>query len=124
LRASAPITVRFVIREETNMPTEKQAAPVTTEDILEDLRAVVRDADALLRATEGQAGEKIADIRAHAEESLGSARQRLSETGARFEAHARSAARSTDTYVRENPWTAVAIAVGIGFVLGNMGRRR
>ena len=108
------------------MPAEKlnSTAQVTTEDILEDLRAVVRDADALLRATEGQAGERIADIRARAEESLGSARQRLSDAGARIEEHARSAARSTDTYVRENPWTAVAVAVGIGYVLGNMGRRR
>jgi len=108
------------------MPAEKQtrAAQVTTEDILEDLRAVVRDADALLRATEGQAGDKIADLRARAEESLGSARQRLSDAGARLEERARSAARSTDTYVHENPWTAVAIAAGIGYVLGNIGRRR
>jgi len=108
------------------MPAEKQdtTAQVTTEDILEDLRAVVRDAEALLRATEGQAGERIAELRARAEESLGNARERLRGAGARLEEHARSAAHSTDTYVRENPWTAVAIAAGIGYVLGNLGRRR
>ena len=36
---------------------DDDAAPVTTEDLLEDLRTIVRDAEALLRATEGQAGE-------------------------------------------------------------------
>lgn len=109
------------------MPTGKRddaAEPVTTDDLLEDLRAVVRDAEALLRATEGQAGEKIAEIRARAEESLGSAHERLQDAGDRIEAHARSAARSADTYVRENPWTAVAIAAGIGFLLASLGRRR
>ncbi len=96
----------------------------TADDIIEDLRAVVRDAEALLRATEGHAGEKIAEIRARAEESLGSARERLRDVGEGIEERARSAARSTDGYVRENPWTAVAIAVGVGFLLGQIGRRR
>ena len=96
----------------------------TVDDIVEDLRAVVRDAEALLHATEDHAGEKIAEIRARAKESMDSARERLRDVGAGVEARARSAARSTDDYVRENPWTAVAIAVGVGFLLGNIGRRR
>jgi ElaB/YqjD/DUF883 family membrane-anchored ribosome-binding protein len=33
-------------------------------------------------------------------------------------------ASSADDYVRENPWTAVAVAVGIGFLLGAINRRR
>ncbi len=96
----------------------------TAEDILEDLRAVVRDAEALLRATEGHAGERMEEIRARAEETLGNARERLRNVGEGIEERARTAARSTDTYVRENPWTAVAIAVGVGYLLGLVGRRR
>jgi ElaB/YqjD/DUF883 family membrane-anchored ribosome-binding protein len=103
---------------------EDAAEPVTAETIIEDLRAVVRDTEALLRATEGQAGEKIAGIRARVEESLGGAKERLHQAGAGVESQARSAARSTDTYVRENPWAAVAIAAGIGYLLGSIGRRR
>ncbi|HKW13786.1 MAG TPA: hypothetical protein VJS69_04800 [Candidatus Krumholzibacteria bacterium] len=26
--------------------------------------------------------------------------------------------------MRENPWTAVLIAAGLGYVIGNLGRRR
>jgi ElaB/YqjD/DUF883 family membrane-anchored ribosome-binding protein len=93
------------------------------DDFLDHLRAVVRDAEELLQATEGQASERIAEIRARAEETLGSAKERLREAGEGVEARARTAARTTDTYVRENPWMAVAIAAGIGFLLG-LGRRR
>ena len=103
---------------------EDTAHQVTTETLFEDLRAVVRDAEALLQATEGQAGEKIAEIRARAEESLRGAHQRLQEAGAGIEARARAAANSADTYVHKNPWAAVAIAAGIGYLLGSFGRRR
>ena len=103
---------------------EETAERVSIDDLVEDLRTVVRDAEALLRATEGQAGEKIAEIRARAEQSLESARERLGDAGSRLKEHGSSAARSTDSYVRENPWTAVAIAAGIGFLLGSFGRRR
>jgi ElaB/YqjD/DUF883 family membrane-anchored ribosome-binding protein len=109
------------------MPKAKPDAakePVTTEDLLEDLKAVMRDGEALLRATEGQVGEKIAEARARAEESLGNARERLQEAGADLRTRARSVASSADGYVKENPWTAVAVAVGIGFVLGSLNRRR
>jgi ElaB/YqjD/DUF883 family membrane-anchored ribosome-binding protein len=98
--------------------------PVTVGRLIEDLRTVVRDAEALLRATEGQAGENLADIRARAEESLNHARERLRDAGAGVETSAREAAQSAGRHVREHPWTAVAVAAGIGFLLGQLGRRR
>lgn len=100
------------------------AEPVSLEDLFEDLKAVVRDAEELLKATEGQAGEKMAEIRARAEQSLGNARERLRAAGTDAGARASTAARATDAYVRENPWAAVAVAAGLGFLLGSVGRRR
>jgi ElaB/YqjD/DUF883 family membrane-anchored ribosome-binding protein len=104
-------------------PNGDDAHETTTSDIIDDLRAIARDAEALLRATEGEAGERIAKIRARAEESLAGAKERLRDIGANAE-KVRSAAHSTDKYVRDNPWAAVAIAVGIGFLIGSVGRRR
>jgi ElaB/YqjD/DUF883 family membrane-anchored ribosome-binding protein len=98
--------------------------PVTAQDLLENLKSVMRDGEALLRATEGQTGEKIAEARARAEESLGNARERVYEATANLQERARSAAHSADDYVKENPWTAIAVAAGIGFVIGSLNRRR
>lgn len=53
-------------------------AEVTTDQLLSDLKTVMNDAEALLRATSTQTGEKIQEVRARAEESLRQARQRLS----------------------------------------------
>lgn len=101
----------------------KAAAHVTAEDVLEDLRAVVRDAEALLHATEGHVGERVDEVRTRVEETLSGARERLKEAGEGGAARAKAAAQSADTYVRENPWTAVAIAVGLGYLIGRIRRR-
>lgn len=93
-------------------------------DIIEDLRTVVRDAESLLRATEGQLGDHVAEVRGRIEGKLEEAKEKLYDAGAAKAERVRDAARSTDTYVRENPWTAVAIAAGVGFLIGAIGRRR
>ena len=97
---------------------------VTTDKLMPDLRTVVQDAEELLRATAGQTGEKLEGVRARAQESLRAARARLSEAGGEIEARARAAAKQTDDYVRENPWTAIGIAAGVGFLVGLLSNRR
>ena len=91
-------------------------------DVLEDLRAVVRDAESLLRDTGDHMGDRVADVRERIEEKLEGARERLNEEGAA--GRMKTAASKTEAYVRENPWTAVLIAAGLGYLIGNLGRRR
>jgi len=62
------------------------------------------------------AGEKIAAARARAEESMRTARARLSEAGDEIAESARAAVDAAHEYARENPWRALAIAMAIGFV--------
>jgi len=107
------------------METEAATAePVTAGVLVADLKAVVRDAEALLRATEGQAGERIAEVRAKVKESLHQAKTRIDEVGVDVGARAREAGRSTNAYVHENPWPAIGVAALVGFLLGNLGHRR
>jgi ElaB/YqjD/DUF883 family membrane-anchored ribosome-binding protein len=80
---------------------------VTTDKLVQDLKTVVGDAEDLLKATANQGGEQIARIRARAEESVRQARARIQDAGGDF-----------DAQVRENPWTAIGIAAGVGLVLG------
>jgi ElaB/YqjD/DUF883 family membrane-anchored ribosome-binding protein len=73
----------------------------TTEQLMAQLRAVVREAEELLQGTANP--ERIEELRARAEASLAAAR-------AGFE--------QLDTQVRGNPWAAVGIAAGVGLLLG------
>lgn len=80
--------------------------PATTEKLMADLRAVVRDAESLLQAAAAESGE------------------RLHEAGVAAGDSAREAAREIEDQVRRNPWAAVGIAAGAGLVLGLLLGRR
>jgi ElaB/YqjD/DUF883 family membrane-anchored ribosome-binding protein len=97
---------------------------VTSERLMQDMRVVVADAEDLLKATAGQTGERIEKIRAKAEESLRTARNRMQIAGKAVQENATEAVQTVDDQVRKNPWTAVGIAAGVGLVLGIvLGRR-
>ena len=78
-----------------------------TGNLMDDLRAVMADAEELLRATAGEAGPKVQEARARAEETLRNTREHLEGAG-----------RQLDAQVREHPWAAVGVAAGIGLLVG------
>src|SRR6266853_6792208 len=91
---------------------------VSADKLMEDLRLVVTDAEELLRATAGQAGEKITVARERAAESIDAAKARIAQAGYAAAVQTREAAKATDEYVQDNPWTAVGVAAAIGIVIG------
>ncbi len=94
------------------------------EKLVTDIRAVIADAEEILLATADQTGEKIASLRARIKDRLLDARIRLDAAEEVLIEKTRAAARATDNYVHENPWQAVGIGAGIGFLLGLvLGRR-
>lgn len=96
----------------------------TADSLVEDLTAVVRDAEELLRATAGLAGEKVDAARERAEASIRNARERISTAHDEVIAHTREAVQQADTYVRKNPWQAVGIAALAGLIVGLVAGRR
>ena len=88
--------------------------------LAEDIKALVRDAEALLRASAENAEELTEDARQRAQESLHALRGQLSA----IERDLKGRAEVLDGYVHDNPWTAVAIAGGVALLVGLlMGRR-
>lgn len=85
---------------------------------MQDLQTVVSDAEELLRATAGQAGEKVTAARERIQDSLDAAKVRLAVAQEAMLEKTRQAARATDDYVHENPWRAVGIGAGVGLVIG------
>lgn len=94
------------------------ANEISKEKLMQDLRIVVADAEDLLRATAGQAGEKVSAARERIQENLTAAKQRLAAAQDAVVASTREAAKVTDEYVHENPWKAVGIAAGVGLAIG------
>jgi ElaB/YqjD/DUF883 family membrane-anchored ribosome-binding protein len=85
--------------------------------LAEELRALVSDAEALLRTSTGTAN---AAEKEHAEATLAALRSRLTA----LEQQVKARARDVDSYVRGNPWQAVAVAGGVALLLGLiMGRK-
>ncbi len=97
---------------------------VSTDKLLDDLKAVVNDAEELLKATAGQAGEKMSAARARAEASVRAARQRMGELENDVLAQTQEVAEEADAYVRKNPWQAVGIAAVAGIIVGLVISRR
>lgn len=96
---------------------------VNKDKLLSDLKIVIADAEELLRATANQAGERVAAARKRIEESLEGGKKTLSEAEELLLDKTEEVAKAADDYVRQNPWSAVGIAAGIGLFLGLLARR-
>lgn len=97
---------------------EKLIDEVSKEQLVNDFKVVVADAEALLKATASHSGEKVAEIRAKTEESLRAAKVKIAEAQSAIVAKTKEAAKATDEYVHENPWKSMGIAAGVGLVIG------
>lgn len=79
-----------------------------------DLKTVVRDAEDLLHATAGQAGEKMADVRKRLSVALESAKA----TCAKVQDKTVEAAKATDKVIRAHPYESIGVAFGVGLLIG------
>ena len=96
----------------------------STRTLIDDLRAVVAEAEALIAASAGEAGARASEVRDRAAESVGKARAKLEELEGDVAARAKAAAEQTAGYVRENPLQSVGIAAAVGLLVGLMIGRR
>ena len=97
---------------------------VNKDKLVQDFKVVVADVEDYVRATANQAGEKVAAIRERAQENLHRFKVKLAEAEDVVIDRGKQAARVTDEYVHDNPWKAVGVAAGIGFVIGLLIGRR
>ncbi|HSY18131.1 MAG TPA: DUF883 family protein [Candidatus Acidoferrales bacterium] len=91
-----------------------------TEATHNDLGTLAEDARALMAATADVAGEKVGDARKRLASALESAKNMAGVVRDKAVAGAKAA----DQTVRDNPYQAIAIGVGVGAVLGYLIARR
>ncbi len=94
------------------------------EKLVSDMKVVVSDAEEILRATAGVAGEKVGELRERIIDRLRDAKVRIADAEEMLVDRTKAAARVTDDYVNDNPWRAVGIAAGIGLLVGIIIGRR
>jgi ElaB/YqjD/DUF883 family membrane-anchored ribosome-binding protein len=85
-----------------------------------DLKLVMRDAEDLLKATAGEAGEKVKEVRSRLANALESAKA----TCERLQDKTVQAAKATDHVFREHPYESIGIAFGVGLLIGVLVGRR
>ena len=106
------------------MPEAVDMTNSSKQKLVSDMKVVVSDAEEILRATAGVAGEKMVDLRERIAERLRDAKLRLADAEAALVDKTKAAARATDDFVNDKPWQAVVIAAGIGLLLGIIIGRR
>lgn len=102
----------------------QELTPANKEKLVADMRVVISDAEEILRATAGAAGEKVGEMREKIEMSLRDARARLADAEAAIVDKAKAAANATDDFVHDHPWQAVGVAAVVGLALGVLIGRR
>ncbi len=96
----------------------------TKQKLVSTMKAVVADAEEILRASASMAGEKAGELRERIQERVRDAKLRLADAEAAVVDKTKAAAHATDDFVRDNPWQAVGIGAGIGLLLGVIIGRR
>ena len=106
------------------MSKASQASVESQEQLVTDIKSVISEAEEMLSAMADQAGEKATKLRDRIQARLREAKVRLSDAEAVLVAKTKAAARATDDYVHESPWTAVGVAAGVGLLVGLIIGRR
>jgi ElaB/YqjD/DUF883 family membrane-anchored ribosome-binding protein len=90
------------------------------ERLAADLRLVVRDSEELLKATAGEAGEKLKEVRNRLSKAVESAKATCEKIGDT----AIKEAKAVDEVVRDHPYESIGIALGLGLLIGILVGRR
>jgi ElaB/YqjD/DUF883 family membrane-anchored ribosome-binding protein len=102
---------------ETQSVENSEAA---TEKLVQDLKAVVRDGEELLRVGARDLSQRSVAAR----ERLSSALESAKATQRKLQSQAISQAKAADRVIRDYPYQALGAALGVGLIFGIlMGRR-
>jgi ElaB/YqjD/DUF883 family membrane-anchored ribosome-binding protein len=101
----------------TQVRKVKKYANASLNDFLDNV-------DDLTKAIKDVETPDIARVRAKVKIALSAAKSALADSASQVRGQARQLTRTTDSYVRDNPWQVVGIAAAVGVVLGVMMSRR
>jgi len=90
----------------------------TRDQLVNDLKSVISDAEGWLRNGSQLTGEELKAAKARFEQTLSSAKTSLIEVEETVVERTKVAAKATDEYVKDNPWKSVGLGAAVGVVIG------
>lgn len=94
------------------------------ETVRNDLKSLVREAQALFDEAASAGGARADELRTQASRMLDDALHRAHELQDAAIKRGRQIAHDTDAYVHEHPWRAIGVAGAIGVLVGMLIARR
>jgi ElaB/YqjD/DUF883 family membrane-anchored ribosome-binding protein len=98
-----------------------KAATHTPKELLAELQALVGEAETMMADS---LSEHTAEAIGQLKERFGAVQERFADTYDRARKKVVAGAKSADATIRENPYQSLAIALGVGVVLGVLVGRR
>jgi ElaB/YqjD/DUF883 family membrane-anchored ribosome-binding protein len=94
------------------------------DQVVTDLRDLIRECKAFLKSTAGLSTEAVAETREKFAVKLADVKDRWTELSQAARVKGRRAAVAADDYVRGEPWLAIGLAAGLAFVIATLATRR
>ncbi|MFZ6674752.1 DUF883 family protein [Undibacterium sp. Xuan67W] len=89
-----------------------------------DVKVLLKDSQSLFVAAAALSGDKAEEARTRAMQMLDAALVKAHEVQTSAMVKGKELVTSTDNYVKENPWCAIATAAGVGLLLGMVVRKK
>ena len=96
----------------------------TPDALRHDSRTLANEAHALLEATAAVADERVTEARKRLTSALASAKECAKDSYDQAEEKAMAGARQADTAIRSHPYESIAVALGVGTLVGFLLSRR
>jgi len=103
---------------------EHEEVQINSEHLISDFKALMADAEDLIKATANHESGPLSAIRSKALDTLNNAKESLSSVEGTVVDKAKVVAEGADEFVHRNPWEAVGVAAGLGLLIGLFIRRR
>lgn len=110
---------------ETHFENLSQAQSIIArERVVEDLKTLARDSEALLKATAGDLSEKAKGARARLAAALERAKVTCADLQEQTIASAKAAAQKADVVIRDHPYESIGVAFAVGVLVGVLVARK
>jgi ElaB/YqjD/DUF883 family membrane-anchored ribosome-binding protein len=113
-----------MINTESKAARNRSVTEPGNDKLIDDLRAVITDAEELMTRAKGSTTGSYAAIRAEVQDKLDDAIVKLRDARTAVRERTQHATEATDQFVRDNPWKSMGYVAAAALILGLLITRR